>query len=120
MGHQSKRKDGANCQVDFQVWRRERSFREEHSIRHRLQAAIQENNAETQGSRPKKLFTAQEVRLILDALEGKEATVTESGKPAKVKVAANPQLRAMVLLALNGGVRNTDIGNLEFAHVSQS
>jgi integrase len=68
----------------------------------------------------KKLFTAEELRLILDALAGEEITIpggNKSGKPAPIKVGANPQLRAAVLLGINAGLGNTDISELQFANV---
>jgi hypothetical protein len=50
----------------------------------------------------KKLLTTREVRTILGALDGKQVSVEKkSGEPAKVKLAANPQLRAAVLLGIN-------------------
>ncbi len=49
----------------------------------------------------KKLFTPEECRLMLYALEGKEIEVTKKGKPTKLTLPANHQLRTMILLALN-------------------
>ncbi len=49
-------------------------------------------------TKPKKLFTAPECRLLTDN--------------------AKPQLRAMILLAINGGFGQTDLANLEFRHLN--
>lgn len=51
----------------------------------------------------RKLFTATEVRSILDALEG-----------------VNPQLRAAVLLGVNCGLGNSDVSGLQTAHLDLS
>ena len=58
----------------------------------------------------KKLFTAQEIH---DLLNGK----TIAGKAGKSVVvpAASPQMRAMILLGINAGLGNSDIGNLQRA-----
>jgi integrase len=66
----------------------------------------------------KKLFAADEIRTILDALTGQEMTVKKkTGKVVKVQLTPNPQLRAAVLLACNAGLGNTDISSLEFKHL---
>jgi integrase len=62
-----------------------------------------------------KLFTAEEVRKLLDALAGKEVAtgrVGDDGKPELVTLAPNPGLRAMVLLGINCGFGNADCGRL--------
>jgi hypothetical protein len=61
------------------------------------------------------MFEATELRLILDALEGKEVTIgtdEETGKPIKVTANRNPALRAMVLLAANCAFGQSDLSNL--------
>ena len=66
----------------------------------------------------KKLFTAEEIRTILDALAGREMAVKKKiGKVVKVKLPPNPQLRTAVLLACNAGLGNTDISSLQFKHL---
>ncbi|MHB8902144.1 MAG: tyrosine-type recombinase/integrase [Thermoguttaceae bacterium] len=62
-----------------------------------------------------RMLEADELRLILDTLEGKEVEIgtdEEAGEPLTVKLKANPQLRAMVLLAANTGFGNSDISGL--------
>ena len=64
-----------------------------------------------------KMLESEQLRLLLDALEGKEAVLrcaepSHGEKQEKVTLPANPQLRAMVLLGLNCGFGNTDIANL--------
>lgn len=59
----------------------------------------------------KKLFTAQELR---DLLNGK--TIEVAGKKVEVP-GATPPMRAMILLGINAGLGNTDIGNLETRHI---
>ena len=63
-----------------------------------------------------RMFKAQELRLILTALEGKEVTTSlideKTGKPVKVTLPHNPGLRAMVLIAANCGFGQTDLSNL--------
>ena len=47
------------------------------------------------------MFEAAELRLMLDAMDGKEVitgTDEKTGEPVKVKEHRNPALRAMVLL----------------------
>lgn len=59
------------------------------------------------------LFEADELREILDALDGK-ATDSETGKRLK----ADPVMKAMVLLGINGGLGNTDVANLPQSAIS--
>ncbi len=70
---------------------------------------------------PKRLFTAAEIRLMLDALAGNEVTLpapdAETGEPVKLTLDANPAMRAAVLLGINAGAGNTDVANLEFSHL---
>jgi integrase len=68
-------------------------------------------------SAPKKLFTNAEIRLMLEALEGKQVTIERNGSQAQEKLAPNLQLRAAVLLGINAGAGNTDIANLQFWHL---
>lgn len=66
----------------------------------------------------KKLFTRAEIRLILKALDGEEVIVTaKNGKQSKVKLPPNPQLKAIVVLALNAGLGNTDVSGVGFPNV---
>jgi integrase len=77
-------------------------------------AVVQQYNA----TRDKKLFAAAELRLILDALDGKAVTVKKkNGGPSKLKMNRNPQMKAIVLLAINAGLGNTDIGELQFHNI---
>jgi integrase len=55
----------------------------------------------------KRMFEAHELRLLLTALEGKQ----RQNEPDR-DVNADPVMRAMVLLGVNGGLGNTDIANL--------
>jgi len=57
-----------------------------------------------------RLFDVKELRTILEALEGKQVTVT--GSPDPVQIAADPQMRAMLLLGINCGFGNTDVATL--------
>lgn len=60
----------------------------------------------------KKLFTSQEIR---DLLNGK---TVESNAGESVEVpTATPQMRAMILLGINAGLGNTDVGNLQKANL---
>lgn len=63
-----------------------------------------------------KNFEAEELRLILESLEGKEVVSNlideETKEPIRVKLKANPQLRAMALLGVNCGYGQTDCANL--------
>lgn len=68
----------------------------------------------------KKLFTAAELRLILNALDGRQVSVAsqaKGGKRLKVKLKADLQLRAAVLLGINAGAGNTDVANLQNKHL---
>lgn len=69
----------------------------------------------------KKLFTAAELRLMLDALLGNEVTILEkrTSKPKKITIDADPRLRAAILLGINAGAGNTDVANLFFKHLNQ-
>jgi integrase len=60
----------------------------------------------------KKLFTAQEIH---DLLNGK--TIADKVGKSVVVPAASPQMRAMILLGINAGLGNSDIGNLQRAHL---
>ncbi len=55
-----------------------------------------------------RMFEADELRTILDALAGNPVQIDG----AEVPVKADPALRAMVLLGINGGFGNTDVANL--------
>ena len=62
-----------------------------------------------------RMLKAAELRLVLDALAGKKVEIgtdEETGEPVTVELKANPQLRAMVLLAANTGFGNTDLSSL--------
>jgi integrase len=67
------------------------------------------------------MLETDELRMVLGALDGKQVTLKEpdeeTGKPVKVKLPARPVLRAMVLLACNGGLGNTDLSEMTFDHV---
>jgi integrase len=68
----------------------------------------------------KKLFEAAELRLLLDALDGREVSIAadkKTQKPANVKLSRDPQLRAIVLLGINAGAGNTDIAGLQAKHL---
>jgi integrase len=69
-----------------------------------------------------KLFTAEEVRKLLDAFAGKEVEIgppdQESGKAPTIKLAPNPVLRAMVLLGINCAFGNADCGRLPLSVVN--
>ena len=56
-----------------------------------------------------RMFEAQEIRLILDALAGKEVVI---GNDERVTLKRNLALRTMILLAANTGFGQTDISNL--------
>ena len=57
-----------------------------------------------------RVFTVDDLRTILDALAGKPVNV--DGKQEKQAIKADPFMRAMVLLGVNGGLGNMDIANL--------
>jgi integrase len=63
-----------------------------------------------------RMIEAAELRRLLDSLAGKEVetgrTDEKTGKPEKVTLAANPILRAMVLLGINCGFNNKDCADL--------
>lgn len=66
---------------------------------------------------PKKLFEPSEIRLMLRALEGEEVVVTRRRKQHKLKIAANPTLRAILLLGINAALGNSDIAALQIGHL---
>ncbi|MCA9109818.1 MAG: tyrosine-type recombinase/integrase, partial [Planctomycetaceae bacterium] len=57
-----------------------------------------------------KLFSREELLSILKLLQGKPVEVEGGGKP--IERAADPQLKAMLLLGLNCGFGNTDVASL--------
>lgn len=65
-------------------------------------------------ARGRKVFEADEIRMILDVLDGKEVTIgtDDDGEPIKVKRPRNPSLRAMVLLGINAGFYASDCAAL--------
>jgi len=63
-----------------------------------------------------RLFCAGELRTILTALEGKPVVV--EGMEESLTLRADPSLRAMVLLGINGGLGNTDVANLPIAAIN--
>src|SRR5690606_24301142 len=60
-------------------------------------------------------FTRQEIRDILDALDGKPVAVDGLAEPVKLK--ADPQLKAMTLLGINGALGVTDCACLKESHI---
>ena len=62
-----------------------------------------------------KMLEADQLRRLLDLLEGKELKDDEG---EKFQLEANPSLRAMVLLGLNCGFGNTDVATLPIAAVN--
>src|SRR6185436_12885152 len=61
-----------------------------------------------------------ELRLILDALDGKKMTIPAGKKnkeSVKIRLRRNLRLRAAVLLGVNAGAGNTDISGLQFKHL---
>lgn len=62
-----------------------------------------------------KQFTREELRSILDALDGKPVDIQGEEQPVQLK--PDHQLKAMVLLGLNGGLGNTDVANLHESHI---
>lgn len=68
--------------------------------------------------RGKKLFTSEELRLLLAAMEGKEVKVADhEGKVKKIKLRPSALLRSIILLGLNAGAGNTDVANLLNKHL---
>jgi integrase len=63
-----------------------------------------------------RMLEAAEVRRVLDALAGQEvetgSTDEETGEPQAVTLQPDPALRAMVLLGINAGFGNADVGSL--------
>lgn len=63
-----------------------------------------------------RMFEADELRLILDYLDGKPVTLSrvdeETGEPVKLTGKRSPVLRAMVLLAANCGFGQSDVSSL--------
>jgi hypothetical protein len=56
---------------------------------------------------------------MLEAFDGREVLiVAKPDRQSKVRIAAHPQLKAIVLLAVNAGLGNTDIGNLQSENLS--
>lgn len=76
-------------------------------------AAVLRKNRAKNGE---KMIKEVELRRILDALTGKEVetgqTDEKTGKPVKITLASNPNLRAMVLLGVNCGFNNKDCADL--------
>jgi len=62
------------------------------------------------------MLEAQQIRRLLDALEGKEVETgkrdEKTGKPETVRLTPNPAARAMVLLGLGSGFTNKDCADL--------
>jgi len=71
-----------------------------------------------------RMIESDELRRILNLLDGKEITLDrideETGKPVKVKRTPDAGLRAMVLLAANGGLGNTDVASLPQSAIDES
>ena len=70
--------------------------------------------------RGKKLFTRDELQLMLDAVAGKHVPVPSKDgkvKPKKVALKVDPLLRALILLGANAGAGNTDVANLLNHHL---
>jgi integrase len=63
-----------------------------------------------------RMFEANEIRTILDAIDGMPIKVEGKKKPVKLK--AGPALRAMVLLACNSGFGNNDVARLPLSAVN--
>jgi len=63
-----------------------------------------------------RMFEAADIRLMLDALDGKavalESVDKKTDEPARVKLKPNPQLKAMILLGANCAFGQTDISSL--------
>ena len=62
-----------------------------------------------------KMFAAAEIRMILKALSDEPVIVEGQGEP--VVMAPGWQLKAMVLLGINGGLGNTDCAGLMESHL---
>ncbi len=62
-----------------------------------------------------RMFTREDLLLVLDALQGKPLKIKGEAEPVKLK--PDLQLRAMVLLGLNAGLGNTDCANLSESHI---
>ncbi|WP_437187597.1 tyrosine-type recombinase/integrase [Planctomicrobium sp. SH668] len=62
-----------------------------------------------------KMFDAAEIRTLLRALEG--ASVSIAGQETPVTLKPDPQLKAMILLGINGGLGNTDCSGLTESHL---
>ena len=65
-----------------------------------------------------RMFAQVELRMILDALDGQVIPV--EGEDDPVTLRADPQMKAMVLLGLNGGLGNTDVSNLHESRIDFS
>lgn len=63
-----------------------------------------------------RMFEASELRLLLDYLDGNDVVLPgideETGERRKVDGRRSPQLRAMVALAINAGLGQSDLANL--------
>ena len=62
-----------------------------------------------------RMLEADKLRLMLDALDGKEVVIgkdNKTGKPIKVTLPKNPLLKAMILLGINCGFNNKDCADL--------
>lgn len=81
-----------------------------------FKAPAKKNLRRTKQSNGKRMFEAEQLRIILDALDGQEITLdeidAETGQPVTVKIPPRPDLRAMVLLGINCGLGNTDCSEL--------
>ncbi|HJZ57425.1 MAG TPA: tyrosine-type recombinase/integrase, partial [Gemmataceae bacterium] len=70
---------------------------------------------------PAKMIEAAELRLLLDALAGREVEVEgegEGGEPVRVRLDPDPALRAMILLGVNAGFGNGDCAALPLSAVN--
>ena len=62
-----------------------------------------------------RLFEADEIRRILDVLDGKPfptGTLGDDGEPETMTIRRDPAMRAMILLGANCGFGNSDLANL--------
>lgn len=73
--------------------------------------------AEHREESDRKLFEADEIRLMLDTLSGKEVTIQSGKKKSKLQLIADPQQRACILLGINSGAGNTDLAGLQLKHL---